>query len=79
MATSEELLDELVRLRVIDIKRSIGSQNDTILEMNRVGFSPSRIANLLGTTPGTVSTAIQRAKKTPTGKKSGVEDSYNGK
>lgn len=79
MPTSEELLDELVRLRVIDIKRSIGSQNDTILEMNRAGFNPSRIANLLGTTPGTVSTAIQRAKKAPAGKKIGSKDGDDGK
>ena len=69
MASTEELLEELLRLNSIELRRSIGNQNDTILEMSKAGFSPSRIASLLGTTPGTVSTALQRAKKAPAGKK----------
>jgi hypothetical protein len=69
MITPEELLGELLRFKAIELKATCGNQNDAILEMSKVGFPPSRIATLLGTTPGTVNTAIQRAKKASTTKK----------
>jgi len=77
MASTEELLGELVRLKVVQIKSICGNQNDTILEMSKVGFVPSRIASLLGTTPGTVSTALQRAKKPGVTKKRSVKEQSN--
>jgi DNA-directed RNA polymerase specialized sigma24 family protein len=55
--------DELVRLKVIELRREIGNQTDTIVELNRAGFGPTRIADLLGTTPNTVNVTLQRAKK----------------
>jgi DNA-directed RNA polymerase specialized sigma24 family protein len=57
--------DEVERLLALLVRLTIGSQADTIVEMNKVGFGPSRIANLLGTSPGTVNVAINRAKKRP--------------
>lgn len=69
MASTEELLDELLRIKAIELKNIFGNQNDTILEMSKVGLAPSRIASLLGTTPGTVGTALQRAKKPSATKK----------
>lgn len=77
MASTEELLEELLRIKAIELKNNYGNQNDTILEMSKAGFAPSRIASLLGTTPGTVSTALQRAKKSPSAKKKPVAKDGN--
>jgi predicted transcriptional regulator len=56
--------EELVRLQVIDLRRRLGSQTEAIVELNKAGFGPSRIAELLGTTPNTVNVTLQKAKKT---------------
>ena len=56
--------EELVRLHLIDLRRSLGSQAEVIVEMSRAGFGPSRIAELLDTTANTVNVTLQRAKKT---------------
>jgi predicted transcriptional regulator len=55
--------EELVRLHVIDLRRRLGNQTETIVELSRAGFGPSRIAELLGTTANTVSVTLQKAKK----------------
>ena len=57
--------DEVARLLALLVRLTIGSQAETIVEMNKVGLGPSRIANLLGTSPGTVNVAISRAKRRP--------------
>jgi DNA-binding CsgD family transcriptional regulator len=41
----------------------MGSQVETILELDRAGFRSSRIAELLNTTPNTVNVTLQKAKK----------------
>jgi hypothetical protein len=51
--------EELVRLHVIDLRRRLGNQTETIVELSRAGFGPSRIAELLGTTANTVSVTLQ--------------------
>jgi hypothetical protein len=56
-------LDEVVRLLAIDLRLRLPSQGEVIQELNRAGFGPSRIAELLGTTPNTVNVTIQKAKK----------------
>jgi len=56
--------EELVRLQVIDLRRRLGSQTEAIVELNKAGFGPSRIAELLGTTANTVNVTLQKAKKT---------------
>jgi DNA-directed RNA polymerase specialized sigma24 family protein len=55
--------EELVRLHVLNLRRSVASQTDAILALDSAGFGPSRIAELLGTTPGTVQVTLQKAKK----------------
>jgi len=57
------LLDELVRLQVMALRRSFDTQAELIVELGRAGIGQSRIASLVGTSPGTVKVAIQRAKK----------------
>lgn len=63
MEKMEELLDEVARLLAVQIRTGSESQGEAVVEMYRAGISPSRIAELLGTTPGTVNVSISRAKK----------------
>jgi DNA-directed RNA polymerase specialized sigma24 family protein len=54
--------DEIVRLLAILVRRTVESQADAIVELHRAGFGPTRIAELLGTTSGTVNVAVNRFK-----------------
>jgi len=54
--------EELVRIQVLLLKRDAPSQSALILEMNSVGFSNTRIAELLGTTANTVNVTIHKAR-----------------
>jgi len=55
--------EEIVRLLAIQLRREADSQAQAIEELCKAGFGPSRIAELLGTTPNTVNVAISNAKK----------------
>jgi DNA-directed RNA polymerase specialized sigma24 family protein len=55
--------EELVRLRVIELRHRLANQTETILELSKAGFGPTRIAELLGTTANTVNVTLQKAKK----------------
>jgi hypothetical protein len=55
--------EEVVRLLAIQLRRECDSQAEAIEEMSRAGFGPSRIAELLGTTPNTVNVAISKQRK----------------
>lgn len=67
--------DEIARLLATLIRLQTENQNQAILELNKAGIGPTRIAQLLGTSAGTVNVAIQRSKgsskkaKAPKGKK----------
>lgn len=74
MASTEELLDQMVRLQALQVKMAFNNQAEAIVEMNKAGIGPSRIAELLGTTPGTVGVAIQRAKPKPGAKRKKVTE-----
>lgn len=55
--------EELVRLGALLLRRMIGTQAETAVELSRAGFAPTRIAVLLGTTANTVNQALNRSKK----------------
>ena len=55
--------EELVRMAALLLRRMIGTQNETIVQLSRAGFPPIRIAELLGTTAGTVNQALVKNKK----------------
>ena len=55
--------EELVALAVLLLRRAAASQSELAREMHSVGFGPTRIAALLGTTSNTVNQAIQQGKK----------------
>ena len=56
-------LDELVRIMAIQLRAAASSQSEAILLLHRAGFGRARIAELLGTTAGTVNQEIVRASK----------------
>ncbi len=53
-------LDELAKLMTILVKHQLGSQQEAILELNRLGFENSRSATLLGTTTDTVRATVNK-------------------
>jgi transcriptional regulator len=65
MATSKKIEtgDEIVRLMVINLRRTAKSQAEVIVELDRAGFGQSRIADLLSTTPNAVNVTLNKAKK----------------
>lgn len=66
----KELLEtqkEMVQLLAILVRRGT-LQSTVIQEMGSVGMSPKRIAELLDTSPNTVSVALHHARKNKTKK-----------
>lgn len=61
---SAEEMDEVARLLALQIRLTVGSQSQAIVELERAGLRPSRIADLLGTSVGTVNVTLQRSRKT---------------
>jgi DNA-directed RNA polymerase specialized sigma24 family protein len=57
------LLDEVVRLQALEVRKRAATQNEAIIDLSNAGIGPSRISELLGTTPGTVSVALAKARK----------------
>ena len=55
--------EEVIRLLALQVRLALPSQGEAIRELDRSGFGPSRIAELLGTTANTVSVTLRRAKK----------------
>jgi DNA-binding NarL/FixJ family response regulator len=58
-----EPLEELARLLAIQIRLALPNQTQAILELSRSGFGPTRIAELLGTSPATAKVTIQKSRK----------------
>jgi hypothetical protein len=61
-ASVEAKLDEIARLLALLVGRDRPLQ-ETIADMSALGFGPTRIAELVGTTPGYAKVAGDRAKK----------------
>jgi DNA-directed RNA polymerase specialized sigma24 family protein len=55
--------EEIVRLMVINLRRTARTQAEVVIELDRAGFGPSRIADLLSTTPNAVNVTLNKAKK----------------
>jgi len=58
-------LDEIAKLVSISIARE-GSLQDAVAALSGVGLKPTRVSELLGTTPGYAKVAADRAKKRKT-------------
>lgn len=57
--------EETTQLLALLIRLMLPNQTAAIMELNKVGFSPARIADLLGTTRGTANVTIQQNKTKP--------------
>jgi DNA-directed RNA polymerase specialized sigma24 family protein len=65
MITNEDLLRELKHIKALlamSFVRDYETKTEKIIFLNRFGFETTDIAELIGTTPGTVSVAISQAK-----------------
>ena len=58
-----ESQEEIVRLLVMQIRPRFETQAEAIREFGKAGFSANRIAELLGTTPGTAKDALAKGKQ----------------
>jgi hypothetical protein len=67
--------EELVRLKVLELRRSAKTQAEMISELHRAGFGQTRIADLLGTSANTVNVALSKAKKRATKEPPGGDQS----
>jgi DNA-directed RNA polymerase specialized sigma24 family protein len=54
--------EETIRLLAVLVRQNLSTQNDAILELNKAGFGPTRISELVGTTPATVNVTVKRAR-----------------
>ena len=57
-------LDAIIHLMALALPSEM-KQQEKIQLLSESGFLQREIANILGTTPGTVNTALQRSKKKP--------------
>lgn len=55
--------DEIARLLATQIRLSLPSQTQAILELSRAGLKPPRIAELLGTSTATAKVTVAKARK----------------
>ncbi|HEX3518858.1 MAG TPA: hypothetical protein VHT29_07480 [Solirubrobacteraceae bacterium] len=55
--------EEIIRLLATIVRQNTGNQTEAILELEKSGFKPTRIGELLGTTADTAKTAVKRARK----------------
>jgi len=60
---TDELLDEMVRLQALLLRRGMETQSEAIHAFVQAGLSNARTAELLGTTPATVKSARQKSAK----------------
>jgi DNA-binding NarL/FixJ family response regulator len=61
----DQILQELKRISRVQVLIATRgqTQKDSIVDLARIGFQPKEIADLLGTTPNTVSVALSTLKK----------------
>lgn len=63
IASLNEKIDTLIRIQAALAVREMSTQKEKIVFLYSAGLGPSYIANLLGTTPKTVSVAMAKHKK----------------
>lgn len=58
--------DEVARLLALLVRLQVGSQAQAIAELDRLGITPARIADLLGTTAGTARVTVHQKRQAST-------------
>ena len=69
----DQVWEEIVRLLAVQIRLQVENQTEAILALNRAGFSPPRITQLLGLSQDIARATIHQAK-TRTAKKESHKD-----
>lgn len=68
ISTLNEKIDILIKIQAALAVKDMNTQREKIVFLYGTGLGPSYIANLLGTTPKTVSVAMSKHKKATTTK-----------
>jgi len=63
MSEISKKLDVLIRLSALGLVRDIKTQKEQIALLSDAGFQPKQIADILGTTSGTVRVALHDIRK----------------
>ena len=63
MPKKMEAQEEMIRLMVLQLRRTANSQAEIVIELDKAGFGQTRIAELLGTTQNAVNVTLNKAKK----------------
>lgn len=66
-------LDTLIRLQATSMVERLGTQRERIAFLNKVGLGAKAIADILGTTPNTVSVTLAKMKKGSSGDAEGKD------
>jgi len=74
----EKRLDVLVNLLALECISASKSKGKAILTLSKAGLDRKRIADLLGTTPNTVSVTISTSKKSRSRKIETMKEADNG-
>jgi hypothetical protein len=69
-----EKMDTLIKIQAALAIKGMATQRDKIVFLYGAGLGPTYIANLLGTTPKTVSVAMAKHKKAASGKGEGADE-----
>ncbi|MHA1410209.1 MAG: sigma factor-like helix-turn-helix DNA-binding protein [Candidatus Odinarchaeia archaeon] len=56
-------MDEIIKLLALNLVKEEKFQKNKIIELSKLDFKPSEIAQLLGTTPNTVRVTLHEARK----------------
>lgn len=67
-------LDVLIRLQAGNLVSGLNGQREKMLVLSRAGLTPKIIAEILGTTPNTVSVTLSKAKRSGAQEKGAAED-----
>lgn len=68
LAALNDKMDTLIKIQAALAVKGMATQRDKIVFLYGAGLGPTYIANLLGTTPKTVSVAMAKHKKMLSGK-----------
>ena len=74
LAALNEKMDTLIKIQAAVAVQSMATQREKIAFLYGAGFGPTFIANLLGTTPKTVSVAMAKHKRAASAKEEATDD-----
>ena len=74
LSALNEKMDTLIKIQAALAVKGMATQREKIIFLYGAGLGPTYIANLLGTTPKTVSVAMAKHKKAAAAKEEGSDE-----